>query len=300
MRVLITGATGLIGNDIVKQCQENNIAINYLTTRKSKIVNTPDYKGFYWNPDADAIDVNCIENVDIIIHLVGASISKRWTRAQKQAILDSRLKTTALLYKTLESNPNNITQIVSASAIGIYPDSKTNYYTEEELQVNASFLGKVVNAWEEAIDAFKALNIKVSKVRIGVVFSKKGGAFVELLKPIKYGVGAIMGSGEQWMSWIHLHDLTSIFMHIINNKLEGIYNAVAPNSETNKTITRAIAKHLNSPLILPNIPKFAMKIVLGEMHIILFESQRVSAKKIENTGFYFQYNNLEMALDDLI
>lgn len=300
MRVLITGATGLIGSDIVKQCQHNNIAINYLTTSKSKIVNDPDYQGFYWNPDTNIIDVKCIENVDVIIHLVGASISKRWTKTHKQAILDSRLKTTALLYKTLENTSNNISQIVSASAIGFYPDSQTNYYTEEEQQVNTSFLGEVVNAWEEAIDVFKTLKIIVSKVRIGIVFSKKGGAFVELIKPIKYGVGAVMGSGQQWMSWIHLYDLTSIFMHIIENKLEGTYNAVSPDPETNKTITKAIAKHINRPLVLPNIPKFTMKLVLGEMHIILFESQRVSSKKIENTGFNFKYNNLQMALDDLI
>jgi len=300
MRVLITGATGLIGNEIVKQCHEKKIGVNYLTTSKSKIENKENYQGFYWNPGKAEIDANCVKNVDAIIHLVGASISKRWTKEHKQAILDSRLETTALLHETVKNNPNNITQIVSASAIGYYPDSLTNYYNEDEKAVNSSFLGQVVEAWEQVVDTFSTLNITVSKVRIGVVFSKKGGAFAELSKPIKYGAGAAMGTGKQWMSWIHLEDLAGVFLHVLENKLDGIYNGVAPNAATNKTITKAIAKKMNKPLFLPNIPKFAMKLALGEMHIILFESQRVSSKKIEASGFNFKYNNLDAALEKLV
>ncbi|OIQ19413.1 TIGR01777 family oxidoreductase [Lacinutrix sp. MedPE-SW] len=300
MRILITGATGLIGTEIVAQCHKAGIAVNYLTTSKSKIENKKNYQGYYWNPSNAIIDVKCLENVDVIIHLVGASISKRWTKAHKQAILNSRLKTTALLHDTVKNNPNTIKQIVSASAIGYYPDSLTNYYTEDEKNVNTSFLGQVVEVWEQAVDTFKTLNITVSKIRIGVVFSKEGGAFPQLAKPIKYGAGAVMGNGKQWMSWIHLHDLAAIFLHVAKNKLEGIYNGVSPNPETNKSITKSIARHLKKPLILPNIPKIIMKIVLGEMHIILFESQRVSSKKIENTGFNFEFPNLKSALNKLL
>lgn len=300
MRVLITGATGLIGSEIVKNCHQKGIDVNYLTTSKSKIEKTSNFQGFYWNPSKAEIDVNCLKDVDVIIHLVGASISKRWTKAHKQAIMSSRLETTALLHETVKNNPNKITQIISASAIGYYPDSLTNYYSETETQVSDSFLGRVVNEWEQAVDAFKTLNITVSKVRIGIVFSKKGGAFPELAKPIKYGAGAVMGTGKQFMSWIHLEDLSAVFLHILEHKLEGVYNGVAPNAATNKTITRAIAKRLKKPLILPNIPKFAMKLVLGEMHILLFESQHVSSKKIEDTGFEFKYINLDAALEVLV
>lgn len=300
MRVLITGATGLIGNQIVKQCQNKGIAVNYLTTSKSKIKNDANYQGFYWNPSKATLDVNCLKNVDAIIHLVGASISKRWTKAHKQAIINSRLQTTALLYEALKNNPNTVNQIVSASAIGYYPDSLTNYYAEDEKQISDSFLGSVVNKWEQAINTFKTLNITVSKVRIGVVFAKKGGALPELVKPIKYGAGAVMGSGKQWMSWIHVKDLSGLFLHVLEHELEGVYNGVAPNPETNQAITKAIAKQLKKPLFLPNIPKFAMKLVLGQMHILLFESQRVSSKKIEDTGFSFKYPNLENALKDLV
>lgn len=299
MRILITGATGLIGSEIVKKCHNKGIAVNYLTTSKSKIKNTSNYQGFYWDPSKAEIDVDCVKDVDVIIHLVGASISKRWTEASKRIMLNSRLETTALLHETVKNNPNNITQIISASAIGYYPDSLTNYYTEDQEQVNSSFLGKVVDEWEQVVDTFSTLNITVSKVRIGIVFSKKGGAFPQLAKPIKYGVGAAMGSGEQWMSWIHIEDLTNIFLHVLEYKLEGVYNGVSPNPATNQTVTSAIAKQLKKPLFLPNIPKFAMKLILGEMHVLLFESQRVCSKKIEETGFEFKYVNLESALEEL-
>ena len=300
MRVLITGATGLIGSEIVKNCHAKGIAVNYLTTNKSKIENNSNYQGFYWNPSQSKIDVNCIKDVDTIIHLVGASISKRWTKAHKQAIINSRLETTALLHDTVKNNSNTIKQIISASAIGYYPDSLTNYYSEDEKEISTSFLGQVVEAWEQVVDTFKTLNIIVSKVRIGIVFSNKGGAFPELAKPIKFGAGAVMGSGKQWMSWVHLNDLAGIFMHVLQHNLEGIYNGVAPNPATNNTITKVIAKKMKRPLFLPNIPKFAMQLVLGEMHIILFESQRVSSKKIEDSGFEFKYVNLDAALEELV
>jgi len=300
MRVLITGATGLIGSEIVKQCHDNNISVSYLTTSASKLSTKDNYRGFLWNPNTGEIDVNCLKDVDVIIHLVGASIAERWTSKQKQIIIDSRVKTTALLYKTLANSAHTVTQVVSASAIGIYPDSLTNYYTEEEKNVSTSFLGKVVSLWEDAVDNFASLGIKVSKVRIGLVLANDGGAFPELKKPIKYGLGANMGSGEQWNSWIHIQDLARIFIYVTQFELEGVYNGVAPNAKTNAEITKAIANQLDAPLFLPNIPKFVMKIILGEMHILLFESQRVCSKKIENKGFHFKYHNLSAALNDLL
>jgi len=300
MRILVTGATGLIGSAIVKQCHAKGIAVHYLTTRTSKLSNNENYKGFYWNPNAGEIDIDCLKDVDTIIHLVGASISKRWTKSHKQAILDSRLKTTALLHDTIKKNPNTIKRIISASAIGYYPSSETKYYTENETQVSNSFLGQVVNVWEQEVNTFKALDIKIAKVRIGLVFSNKGGAFPEIAKPIKYAAGAVMGSGKQWVSWIHLEDLTRLFMHVLDHNLEGVYNGVSPNPITNKELTVATAKKLKKPLVLPNIPRFAMKLTLGEMHILLFESQRVSSKKIEDTGFSFNYNNLALALEELV
>lgn len=297
MRVLITGATGLIGTEIVKLCHNKNIAVNYLTTSPSKLTKDENYKGFLWNPSKNEIDTDCIKDVDAIINLVGATISKRWTDTYKKEIILSRTQSTQLLFNTLQNNPHHIKQIISASAIGVYPDSLTNYYTEDETSINSSFLGQVVEKWEHAVDAFKEIGVEVTKVRIGLVLSKKGGALPQMAKPFKFGLGAALGTGKQWQSWIHITDLASLFLHVLEEELTGVYNAVAPNPETNQALSKQIAKTLNMPFFLPNVPRFVLKLVLGEMHILLFESQRVSSKKIEDTGFDFKYYNLKNALE---
>ena len=300
MRVLITGATGLIGQEIVKLCHEKDIKVNYLTTSKSKIVQEENYNGFYWNPKAMEIDVDCFKGVDTIIHLAGATVSKRWTPSYKKEILNSRIETTQLLINNLKGEKHTIKHVVSASAIGVYPDSLTNYYDQNHDEVSTSFLGHVVEVWEHAVDEFAKLNLSVSKIRIGLVLSDKGGALQEMVKPIKFGMGAPFGIGKQWQSWIHIQDLANMFLYIVEHNLSGIYNGVAPNPVSNTELTKSIANVLQRPLFLPNIPKFIMKGVLGEMHILLFESQRVSSKKIEDKGFYFKYNALEPALVDLL
>ncbi|NRD22947.1 TIGR01777 family protein [Winogradskyella litoriviva] len=300
MTVLITGATGLIGQEIVKKCHTEGINVHYLTTSKSKLSTEDNYKGFYWNPNNNEIDHNCFEGVSAIINMVGASISKRWTEDYKTQILESRTKTAKLLQDTIKTHNYKIDHVVSASAIGIYPTSLVNYYEETTTEISDTFLGKVVKEWEAAVDGFKALGCKVAKIRIGLVLAKDGGALPEIVKPIKFGAGAAFGSGKQWQSWIHVKDLASLFVFAVQQNLEGIYNGVAPNAVTNKELTKVAAKVLHRPLILPNIPKFAMKLVLGEMHILLFESQRVSSQKIESEGFNFQFANLKPALEDLL
>lgn len=300
MTILITGATGLIGYEIVKQCHKLNISVNYLTTSKDKLSSEPNYKGFYWNPEDGTIDTECFKNVEAIINLAGASISKRWTADYKKEILESRLQTLQVLKESLQSMDHQVRHLISASAIGIYPDSLINYYAEDFIESSASFLGKVVEEWEAKVDEFESLDIKISKIRIGLVLSEKGGALVEMVKPIKLGVGAPFGKGTQWQSWIHIDDIAGIFVHVLEHQLEGIYNGVAPNPITNEDLTKAVAKALNKPLLLPNIPKFMMKLVLGDMHIILFESQRVSSKKIEESGYHFKYANVQPALEALL
>lgn len=300
MTVLITGATGLIGQEIVKQCHAKSINVHYLTTSKSKLSTEQNYKGFYWNPYKGEIDHNCFDGVSAIINLVGASISKRWTDNYKKEILESRTLTAKLLQKTIKEYNYDISYVVSASAIGIYPTSLINYYEEDNTEISESFLGKVVVAWENAVDNFKSLGCKVGKIRIGLVLAQDGGALPQIVKPIRYGAGAAFGSGKQWQSWIHVQDLASIFMHVVQYQLEGIYNGVAPNPVTNKDLTKIAADVLQRPLLLPNIPRLVMKLTLGEMHILMFESQRVSSQKIENKGFYFKYANLKPALEDLI
>src|SRR5690606_3634118 len=300
MKVLITGATGLIGEEVVRQCHAEEIHVNYLTTSKSKIQQKENYKGFYWNIESKDIDIACFKGVDAIIHLTGASISKRWTPSYKQVILNSRTQSTQLLIDALKGEMHSIKYVISASAIGIYPDSLTNYYEETFKDFDNSFLAHVVKEWEHSVDGFSKLNIKVSKLRTGLVLSEKEGVLLEMAKPIKYGLGAAFGSGKQWQSWIHIEDMASMYLYLLKHGLEGVYNGVAPNPVSNKELTKSIAKAVNRPLILPNIPRFAMKLILGDMHTLLFNSQRVSSKKIEHKGFNFKFNYLKPALDDLL
>ncbi|MDO6519836.1 TIGR01777 family oxidoreductase [Zobellia uliginosa] len=300
MRILITGATGLVGSAIVEQCHKNDIAVNYLTTSKKKIASEPDYKGFYWNPNKGEIDLACFEGVTAIINLAGASISKRWTLTYRKKIIASRVNSLRTLHAALEKvDHQNILSFVSASAIGVYPDSLSRYYTEEETAVDDSFLGEVVKVWEEEIDKFKSFSFSVAKVRIGLVMSCKGGALPEMAKPVKLYLGAAFGSGEQWQSWIHISDLARIFIFVLEHGLDGVYNGVGPNPVTNAKLVKEIAKVFDRPLWLPNIPKFVMRLLLGKMSYILFASQRVSCKKIEEEGFSFEYPNVCVALEGI-
>lgn len=298
--MLVTGATGLIGNELVSLLLKNGVYINYLTTSEDKLQSEQRYSGFYWNPDNGNIDENCIDDVDAIIHLAGASVSKRWTQAYKQEILESRILSTNVLYSLLKNKPNKVKQFISASAIGIYPDSKEKVYSEDSTETDNSFLGNVVKKWEEAVDQIKRLDIKVAKVRTGIVLSGNGGALTEMAKPVKMGVGSPLGTGKQMQSWIHIQDLVGIYYYILTHELDGVYNAVAPYPVTNATLMKTVAKVLNMPFFMPNVPKFMLEAVLGEMHQILLSSQNVSARKIIGDGYQFKYLSLEKAIKEAL
>ncbi|WP_224484653.1 TIGR01777 family oxidoreductase [Robertkochia aurantiaca] len=300
MKLLITGATGMVGSALVELCHKNDIGVHYLTTSKGKIEQQPGYTGFYWNPAEGVIDPACLDGVDGIINLAGASIAQRWTDEAKKEILQSRTRSLSLLKQLLEDNDHGVKALVSASAVGIYPSSKTRFYEEDFSGSADTFTATVVNAWEQSADEIASLGIPVAKLRIGLVLSDEGGALVKMAKPVRYYAGAAFGDGEQWQSWIHIDDLAEMFLHAVKLRLEGVYNAVAPNPVTNQKLTQEIAAVLKKPLILPNIPEAAMKLVLGEMASILFVSHRVCSRKIEDTGFFFHYVNIIPALQDLL
>ena len=300
MKILITGATGLVGREIVEQCTQKGYFVHYLTTNKEKIKNNSVLKGFYWNPESQDIDSECLEGVSAIINLAGASISKRWTPNYKLEIAHSRVNSVKLLHKLLSENKHQVTFLASASALGIYPSSFKTEYDETNKDLNPTFLGKVVHGWEKEIDKIKSLDISVSKLRIGIVLSKDGGALQQMAKPIKLGFGAGIGNGKQYQSWIHIKDLAHMFLFVIEKKLTGTFNAVSSNPITNYNMTKAIAISLKKPLWLPNIPSFLIKILLGEMSALVIESQKLSNAKILNQGFNFKYDLLEKALEDCL
>lgn len=300
MKVLITGATGLIGSALVKLCHSEGVLVHYFTTRKEKIEDLENYKGFYWNPKNNEIDVKAFEGVTAIINLAGATISKRWTPSYKKEILSSRTEPAQLIYNTLKKTEHSITNFISASGISVYPASETKLYTEENKEVDTSFLATVVEAWEASANQFRDLGMDVAMVRTGMVLAKNEGALPKLVKIIKMGLGAPLGNGNQWQSWIHVNDIAGIYFFILINELEGIYNAVAPSPVTNQKMTKLLAKKLHAPLWLPNVPAFVLKLLLGEMAILALEGQLVSSKKIEASNYHFKFSNMEAACQDLL
>ncbi|MDF0706471.1 TIGR01777 family oxidoreductase [Flagellimonas okinawensis] len=300
MKVLITGATGLVGQAITKVLQQKDIPVNYLTTSKEKITSEDGFQGYYWNPSKGEIDLECFKNVQAIINLAGTSIAQRWTPEHRKKVLSSRINSLRTLREGLEQSKNSEVEcLVSASAIGIYPDSFSEYYEESDNQVDDGFLGEVVQKWESEADTFEKLGLDVAKIRIGLVLSKDGGALPKMAMPVKNFIGATLGSGEQWQSWIHIEDLAQMFAFVVENNLSGVYNGVAPNPVTNTKMTKELARMLDRPLWLPNIPASVLKLVLGKISTLLLGSQRVSSKKIEEEGFSFQYVNICQALKAL-
>ncbi|HRI78146.1 MAG TPA: TIGR01777 family oxidoreductase, partial [Cyclobacteriaceae bacterium] len=237
-----------------------------------------------------------------IIHLAGTGVAeKRWTPERKKDILESRTKSGTLLFETLKNTRHKVKAVISASAIGYYGYANDPTPLSEASLPGDDFLARVVVDWEKSIDTIHSLGIRVAKIRIGIVLSEKGGALVEMAKPVKFGVGSPLGSGKQMVSWIHLDDLCGIFIQAIDDQsMTGAYNAVAPHPVSNKEITTQIAKVLKRPLWLPNVPSFVLHIVVGEMAAIVLNGAVISGEKIQNTGFQFQFPEVDKALENLL
>ena len=301
MKVLITGATGLVGAEIVSLCLSEGISVHYLTTQSAKIVAKENYKGYLWNPEKGEIDLACFIGVTTIINLAGSAVAKRWSKTYKKKIKSSRVASIQTIFDALSNfNEHTVKHIISASAVGLYKDSESTLYEEDSKEIGTDFLAKVVKKWEAELAPFKTKNITVSILRIGLVLSKNGGMLPMVLQSVKMYLGAAFGKGDQWQSWIHISDLAALFVYLRNNELEGVYNAVAPNPVTQSKFIRVLAATANKPLILPNIPAVILKFFLGELATMLLSSQRVSSNKIEDAGFKFQYRNIMAAMESLI
>lgn len=294
--ILITGGTGLVGTELTKLLSNEGHDVAYLSRSKQSGL----IKSYLWDYGKNEIDLEALKWADIIVHLAGTSVAdKRWTSKRKQDIYDSRILTTRLIREKLQENEIDISHFISASATGFYAQTSEEAYDETALPGD-DFLAKVVADWEKEIFEFEKLDITTTAVRISVVLSEKSGAFPQLLLPIKLGFGAALGSGKQVMPWIHLDDLARLFDHIIDNKSSGIYNAAATENVTNKEFNKLLADKLRKRLWMPNVPAFALKLLLGEMSSVVTKGTYVSNQKIKQEGFQFKYDSLPLALDELL
>jgi len=302
MKLLITGATGLVGQELTALLLKNGHEVHYLTSRKEALKTEANYKGFLWSVKNMTIDSACLHGVETIIHLAGESVFQRWTDGAKKKIMDSRVNSTQLLLNALHEHSDTVKHVITASAIGIYPDDKKAAPMRENdvPPVAANFLAQVCLAWESMGMQFQELGLKHAIVRIGIVLSDKGGALEQMVKPVKMFAGAGFGDGNMWQSWVAVDDLVGIIQHIVTEQRTGVFNAVAPNPVRNRAMMEAIGKAVGKPVFLPNVPEFAMKLMLGEMATIVLASQHVSSDTIEASGYVFKYPKLEQALKEYL
>lgn len=304
--ILITGGTGMIGTRLTAMLVEKGYEVIILTRNPKANHSLPGVSYARWDVERQTIDPAAIAKADHIIHLAGAGVAdKRWSNHRKQEIVNSRTKSSTLIVKALKEYPNKVQSVVSSSAIGWYgPDtakSSKNGFTEDA-PADTAFLGETCRVWETSIDPVTGLGKRLVKLRTGIVLSNKGGALAEFVKPLRGGIAAILGDGQQVVSWIHADDLCRMFIYALENEtISGVYNAVAPHPVTNKTLTLTLAQKMRGSFYIPiYVPSFVLKIALGELSIEVLKSANVSAHKIQLAGFDFQFPTIEDALTDLM
>ena len=299
--VLITGGTGLVGRRLSELLITRGYRVIILTraAKKEKLRGT-EYAE--WDVKKQTIDIAAVQSADCIIHLAGAGVvEKRWTAGYKKEILSSRTESSKLLLRTLQDHPNSVKAIISASAIGWYgPDKIPAVPFTETAKAFDDFLGQTCVAWEASTSS-RNNSIRVCRLRTGIVLGKTGGALAEFLKPIRFGIAAILGTGKQVISWIHIDDLCRMYIHAMENEaLHGSYNAVAPVPVSNKELTMMLAEKIKGRFFIPmHVPSFVLKMIMGESSIEVLKSCTVSCDKIKSTGFTFLFPSPEAALKEI-
>lgn len=299
--VLITGGSGLIGRALTSLLLEKGYKVIILS-RKKMSSDHPQLRYATWDLKHKTLDTTALQEADHIIHLAGAGVADaRWTASRKQEIVDSRVQSSQLLFDQLRQHPNKVKKVISASATGYYGAYTDHAFTENDPPAN-DFLGTTCKAWEDSIRQVETLGKKLIIFRTGIVLSLKGGALKEFYKPLKLGFATVMGSGDQFVSWIHLQDLVRLYFNaIVNDRLNGVYNAVAPHPVTNQELVTSLAQAAKGKsFITVHVPAFALKLALGEMSIEVLKSVKVSSARIQQTGFQFSYPVVKEAVTQLI
>lgn len=298
-KILITGGSGAIGSRLIPKLQANGHEV--IIIGRSKHENLA-VSSFVWDLDEKTMNEAALRDVTHIIHLAGAGIAdKPWSSARKHEIVESRVRPLQLMANVLQKRNQRIKAIISSSAVGYY-GAKTSdkIYTEED-GAATDFLGTTCKMWEDAVQFFKPVANREVRIRTGVVLMKESGALPKLIAPVKFGFGAAVGSGDQWMPWIHIDDLVAIYLRAVEDpNMNGAYNAVAAEHIGQTRFIQKAGRVLSRPVFLPPVPKFMVKAVLGEMSKVVTEGSRVSSQKLIDLGFEFQYPQLRPALNQLL
>jgi len=296
-KILITGGSGFIGGHLTKLLlKEGYDVVHVSRTKNSK----SGVRVYLWNVKKNYLEEGALDNLDHIIHLAGEPIvAEKWTDEQKARIISSRAATPEFLFKKMNEKNLKLKTFLSASGINFYGTETTGKIYSEEDSAGSGFVSECVIQWEKAADLF-AQNCRVVKFRQGIVLDKHEGALPQLASPVELGIGSPLGSGKQFIPWIHIDDLCRMYLFALKNEnVRGVYNAVAPQHVNNKEFTKLLAKTLRKPLWLPNVPAFVMKMLLGNRSSLVLEGSRASCEKIIKTGFEFRHSSLEEALRDL-
>lgn len=297
--VLISGGTGLVGKAICKHLVNSGHEVRVLSRHVKQSANI---KTYFWDVENKQIDEAAFDGVEHIVHLAGSGIAdKRWTEQRKQDIINSRVDSMNLIASILNKKNIKLKSFVGASAVGIYGAVTSDKIYSETDKGSCDFLAQSCEAWEKSYDSVFAYSNKTSIIRIGIVLSKNGGALAKLLPLFNFGLGSAVGSGKQYMPWIHIQDLVSIFTEaLFNPNYSGTYNAVAPSKTTNQAFSSELAKALKKPFFLPAVPAFALKAAFGEMANVLLEGSLVSSEKLTKTGYSFRYTDISSALENIV
>lgn len=294
--VLITGGTGFVGKHLTDLLIGSGYSVSILSRNKKE--NISDIFYYTWDVENQVIEAEPVLNADYIIHLAGENIAaKRWSAKRKEEILKSREESIQLIYAVLKKNHKVPEAFISASAVGIYGAFNGQAICTEKTPIATDFLGSTCQKWEAAVDRVGSLGIRTVKVRTGLVLGKDDGFLNKLVPLFKWNLGSALGSGQQYMPWIHVDDLCRIYLLAMTNpQMEGPFNAAINDNTTNSIFSKTLAKLFGHSLWLPNVPTFVLKIMMGEMSKIVLTGRRISSDKIESMGFEFEHKKLEDTL----